>query len=289
MPTTLSYGFIKPVDGDNASSWMDSLESNVTLTNDHTHNGTNSAQLSNSAIASAAAIARSKLAAGTANHVVINAGDGTFSSEATLAKSRGGTAQDNSSVTFPASGVLVTEAGTQTLTNKTVTIGSSASKAAYFDGSNNLAAETTLAVARGGTNLASYTAGDLLYASGATTLAKLAVGSNGQYLKLVAGLPAWAATAFTLAVAAKTSGYTATSADDFISCDATSAGFTITLPAAASNTGKVFYIKKIDSSANAVTIDGNASETIDGAATVTITLQYESLTIVCDGSNWHII
>jgi hypothetical protein len=40
----------------------------------------------------------------------------------------------------------------------------------------------TLAVARGGTNLASYTKGDLLAASAATTLTKLAVGTSGQVL-----------------------------------------------------------------------------------------------------------
>ncbi len=40
----------------------------------------------------------------------------------------------------------------------------------------------TLAVARGGTNVASYTKGDLLAASAATTLTKLTVGTNGQVL-----------------------------------------------------------------------------------------------------------
>lgn len=41
----------------------------------------------------------------------------------------------------------------------------------------------TLAVARGGTGLGSYTTGDLIYASGATTLAKLAGVAIGQLLK----------------------------------------------------------------------------------------------------------
>lgn len=71
-----------------------------------------------SATATITNLARSKIAAGTANHVVINDGSGNLSSEATLAKSRGGSGQDNSSITFPASGVLVTEAGSETLTNK---------------------------------------------------------------------------------------------------------------------------------------------------------------------------
>lgn len=46
-------------------------------------------------------------------------------------------------------------------------------------------------VAKGGTNLSSYTAGDILYATGAATLAKLPIGTNGQVLTVVAGAPAW--------------------------------------------------------------------------------------------------
>lgn len=76
----------------------------------------------NADINASAAIARSKLAAGTADHVVINAAStGVFSSEATLAKTRGGAGADMSSVTFPSTGVIVTEAGSATLTTKTLT------------------------------------------------------------------------------------------------------------------------------------------------------------------------
>ncbi|MEI7614219.1 MAG: hypothetical protein WCK63_15065, partial [Betaproteobacteria bacterium] len=50
----------------------------------------------------------------------------------------------------------------------------------------------------GGTGLSSLTAGDLLYASAADTLAGLAVGTAGQVLTVSgAGLPAWSAAAFT--------------------------------------------------------------------------------------------
>lgn len=68
----------------------------------------------------AGTIPRSSIAAGTPNQVVINNGSGNLSSEAALAKSRGGTGADNSSVTFPSTGVVVTEAGSETLTNKTI-------------------------------------------------------------------------------------------------------------------------------------------------------------------------
>jgi hypothetical protein len=50
----------------------------------------------------------------------------------------------------------------------------------------------TLAVAQGGTNIASYTVGDTLFASGATTLSKLALGTQGFVLTAGATGPEWA-------------------------------------------------------------------------------------------------
>jgi hypothetical protein len=52
----------------------------------------------------------------------------------------------------------------------------------------------TVAVANGGTNIASYTVGDVLYASGATTLTKLGIGTAGQVLTVNGGAtaPSWA-------------------------------------------------------------------------------------------------
>ena len=49
-----------------------------------------------------------------------------------------------------------------------------------------------IAVNYGGTGLASYTSGDLLYASGPTTLTKLAKGSDDEVLTLASGVPTWA-------------------------------------------------------------------------------------------------
>lgn len=63
---------------------------------------------------------------------------------------------------------------------------------------------------------------------------------------------------------------------------------TVTLPAVASNSGLEYIIKKIDSSANVITIDGNASETIDGATTKAINYQYDSYSIKTNGSAWYI-
>jgi hypothetical protein len=72
----------------------------------------------NADIKATAAIARTKIAMGAANYVLINNASGVFSEEQYLSKARGGAAADMSSVTFPSSGTLVTEDGTHTLTNK---------------------------------------------------------------------------------------------------------------------------------------------------------------------------
>ena len=50
-----------------------------------------------------------------------------------------------------------------------------------------------------------------------------------------------------------------------------------------------YHIKKIDISANAITVDGNGSETIDDGATAIITTQYECITVVSDGTEWWIV
>jgi hypothetical protein len=68
-----------------------------------------------------------------------------------------------------------------------------------------------------------------------------------------------------------------------------SGSFTITLPAASSNSRRTYYIKKTNSSENEITIDGNGAETIDGVITKKLYVQYDAVRIVCDGSNWHII
>jgi len=50
----------------------------------------------------------------------------------------------------------------------------------------------TITYAYGGTGLTSYTAGDIIYASAANTVAKLPIGTSGQRLVVAAGLPSWA-------------------------------------------------------------------------------------------------
>ena len=83
----------------------------------------------------------------------------------------------------------------------------------------------------------------------------------------------------------KTGAYTATDADYVIDC--TSGTFTVTLPASSGKTGRILIIK--NSGAGTITVDGNASETIDGASTYSIAVQYGTIQIMSDGTNWKII
>jgi hypothetical protein len=295
----------------------------------------------------AGTIPRSSIATGSADHVVINSGTGALSSEAQLAKSRGGTGADNSSVTFPASGVIVTEAGSETLTNKTIdddnnviqnvavtalkTVLGQASSFLSFDGSG--APIATKAVPAGtvvgtsdtqtltnkdydggtasnslrltvpknstsnlngltrkqGTLLYDSTLDVLKYDNGSTlstlsttaTATPTAAGITTSYFPLIQS------SVKTLSSA----GYTILDTDGYETILVTTGASdrTIVLPAAANNTGRVLYFKKLDSGAGHVIIDGNASETIDGATTQTLYYQYGECTIVCDGTGWYFV
>lgn len=89
-----------------------------------------------------------------------------------------------------------------------------------------------------------------------------------------------------LTVAVKSGAYTLTASDDVILANATSAGFTLTLPTAVAPVGRVYSIKKTDATSNVVTVATTSAQTIDGLTTRTIDIQYGSLTVVSDGTNW---
>lgn len=78
-------------------------------------------------------VARAGVATGTASHVLINDGSGNLSSEATLAKSRGGAGADMSSVTFPSSGTIITTAASGLVESYTGHIETAANKTYVLD------------------------------------------------------------------------------------------------------------------------------------------------------------
>jgi hypothetical protein len=174
---------------------------------------------------------------------------------------------------------------------------------ARFD--TQLATKDTDDVAEGGTNLyytnaradariAAATANDLSdvsYTAGA--------GIDGYVLTYSNTSSQWEAQAAsggssapTLTSASPSSNYTIStnSGIEEIYILTPSANISVILPAAATcGSGYKYNIKNM--STNTITIDPNGTETIDGAGNTTFDLnvQYQSVTLVTDGSNWFIV
>lgn len=70
--------------------------------------------------------------------------------------------------------------------------------------------------------------------------------------------------------------------------DASSGNVEVDLPSATGSAGKVYEIMKTDSSVNTVTIDPGMSHTINGAASKTLSTQYEAVRLRSNGVNWFI-
>lgn len=152
-----------------------------------------------------------------------------------------------------------------------------------------------LAMAIGNT-ITSATAGSVLFAGVAGVLAqdnanfffddtnnRLGLGTTTPNSTMhVQGSLSLATTTITTATTLDGTHYTVRS-------DATGGAFTVTLPAAAGVTGRVYVVKKIDSSGNTVTVDGNGAETIDGSTTFPLAAQFDIVTIQSNGVGWDII
>lgn len=161
----------------------------------------------------------------------------------------------------------------------------------------------TLTIAGGGTGQTAKTAafdalsptttkGDLIANDGTNNI-RVPIGSNNNYLIADSGQTsglAWTSTTQpNYPVTSQTSTYSITLSDIVVLCSGSA--FTVTLPTAVGNTGKLFIIEKTDSSfANIITVATTSSQTIGagGGTSTTLNTQGESLTVYSDGSNWQI-
>jgi hypothetical protein len=154
----------------------------------------------------------------------------------------------------------------------------------------------TLPVANGGTGLTSLTT--LLNSNVTTTTLGLQNVTNESKAVMFAD-PAFTGTATIEGMklnrqAVANADFTVDSGSDedtIIGVTTASGASTITLPAASGLAGRSIWIKDEGGNANnnAITVDGNASETIDGAATITLNVAYSGVMLYCDGSNWFIL
>lgn len=119
------------------------------------------------------------------------------------------------------------------------------------------------------------TTGDIIYSSSGTTSARLPIGATTQFLGASSGVPAWT---YPLAGQSSYSSSTTIAATDMVATFNSSGGaLTITMPTGA--TGKQIYLKKTDSSLNAVTFTG----------VTTLNTQNESVLVYYDGAAWQVI
>lgn len=134
---------------------------------------------------------------------------------------------------------------------------------------------------------------DLTLQTGNATTGDITItdGANGDIDVSPNGTGQFTSTGLSYTVTTKTGNATLTIAEiGIILANSSGGAFTLTLPAAATSSGAWYTVKFIDSGTNTVTLDGNASENIDGAATNTeLDAQYDYITIVCDGDEWHVI
>jgi len=86
--------------------------------------------------------------------------------------------------------------------------------------------------------------------------------------------------------AAKTTTYAILTTDTDIDCDATTAGFTVTVPTAVGYEGKYYTVKKVDSTANVVTIAFTGAETCDGSSTLSLSSQWQAVGMRSNGATW---
>lgn len=157
---------------------------------------------------------------------------------------------------------------------------------------------TTSVVAGGGTGAVTFTAYSVICA-GTTATGSFqnvsGVGTTGQVLTSngAAALPTWQAIANSQTVTSVSPGgspYTVLTTDQFLAVNVSTGVVTIKLPNAPTP-GRIIYIKDSNGAASthniSVTTVGGTI-TIDGQTTYTMATNYQSLSVIFDGTNYEV-
>ena len=152
-------------------------------------------------------------------------------------------------------------------------------------------------------NIASGQVGQFHISSGAVTSGRLGVTgtpTGTQFLRddftwATAGGGSADGNASVGAIRTVSGSYTAVSGDYTILANMSGASGTVTVSAAALsfsgsiNQGRIFNIKKVDPSTNTVTVVAASGEAIDGATSVGLATQFQSIQIQTDGTSYWIL
>jgi hypothetical protein len=141
-------------------------------------------------------------------------------------------------------------------------------------------ATATDAIAIGGAAVAAHATAVVLGAGAATDAAnQIMLGTASEHVKQPGGQ---------LVRVRTDTGTTVTVAvtDYVVLCNGTGGNQTVNLPAGVA--GQTFRIKNIHATASA-TLTPDGTETIDGAATLVLDEQHESVDLVSDGSDWWVV
>lgn len=90
------------------------------------------------------------------------------------------------------------------------------------------------------------------------------------------------------AAPSQTANFTVSPNYSFHPIDATGGAVTVTLPLIANSHGRILIFIKTDATANAMTLDGSGSETINGSATQATTTQYGVFRLIGGSTEWHL-
>lgn len=134
-------------------------------------------------------------------------------------------------------------------------------------------------------------ANDVVLPSFTNTLSGLAPGSGGGTTNFLRADGTWAAppggSGGGLTVVTETTTSRTAVNGEAIMVDDDTAGSTVTITLPAGAADDQILVNKRGSTANVI-IDGDASETINGLTTQTLTTQYESVWLIWDGTEWSI-
>ena len=208
---------------------------------------------------------------------------GAVTASAGLTATTGGLTATAGDITATAGNIVATVgtlsiASTSTLTGlATLTGGATTATGNYTTtSSGGFVASGTGAMSTNSGNISS-TSGNLVISAGTSTLGGKVTMSAAQKVAVSA---------------VKTSAYTASlTADYVIQVDTLTTGaFSVSLPAGHA-AGDTFIIKDVVGNCGTAncTIDPNGAETIDDAATFVMTVDYQAITVVSDGTNWFIV